>query len=527
MARSLIAFATTLMTLVGVLALPAQGIGATPDFDLLSGASVEARDFDVRSPMTSADARTTFFTTEQRLVARDRDRSDDLYVTRESRTRLVTIGSSAARSGGRVGLEAVSPDGRRAFFTSAARFVRADRDSRPDLYVSEGRDLRLVSTGSQDPPGEGPSYAYSPVTYSPGVRSVAFETNEPLSSEDRDKDSDVYVWAGGKARLASGAFRPSGCGGCFIVGGVSDDGASVVFSTAELSDRSDLDDWDAWRWTDGELELLADAPFASRDLNPPTSVSDGLSTVVFVTTDPLLAEDRDENDDVYVSRGGELDAVSISALADGEAEGDSSLSTEISADGRQFLFTTPDRLTAADDDDELDTYRWRDGEIDFFFDGAIQMPPDARSIPPQLSDDGSRVVFSSVERLSGDDADRGLDVYEATQGEAATLISDQQGAPGRLPVYLRAISDDFETVFVHTKGSLSPNDADPSQDVYRWSGGEFEGVSVRSADASRGSSELIGASPDGSSAVILTGESLSREDRDGGLEDVYLAELGR
>ena len=105
-----------------------------------------------------------------------------------------------------------------------------------------------------------------------------------------------------------------------------------------------------------------------------------------------------------------------------------------SADGSHAFFETDDRLVGADIDKQVDVYERSGGVTTLISTGpnggatgddylrADYAPDPAGPVLLAVSSDGSRVFFSTLERLSGEDQDNVSDIYER-HGNATTLIS--------------------------------------------------------------------------------------------------------
>jgi Tol biopolymer transport system component len=138
----------------------------------------------------------------------------------------------------------------------------------------------------------------------------------------------------------------------------------------------------------------------------------------------------------------------------------------------------------------------------------------------QMSDDGSRVVFRTAERLVASDTDTKQDIYERAGGRT-TLVS--AGGNGMSDADLRHLAPDGSRVTFSTRDALTADDTNAESDVYRWSGGQVQLISVGSGALGAG---YAGASPDGSRVYFTTQASLDAADTDA-MVDVYERSGGR
>jgi hypothetical protein len=167
----------------------------------------------------SDDGARVFFETAGALVPQDRDHGrTDVYEYAEGVTRLVSVG--ARRSNVRQSAEfaGASADGRRVFFGTRARLVRADRDSAVDIYERSGDSTRLVSTAARGARGGTSVYLLPrwrqllgwwpfghPFLNSLDGRRIFFSTRGSFAPQDRNPFQDIYGHFRGRTRLVSGS----------------------------------------------------------------------------------------------------------------------------------------------------------------------------------------------------------------------------------------------------------------------------------------------------------------------------------
>jgi hypothetical protein len=164
-----------------------------------------------------------------------------------------------------------------------------------------------------------------------------------------------------------------------------------------------------------------------------------------------------------------------------------------------------------------------------------------------ISDDGSRVVFSTSKRLAPTDTDDNVDIYEWSNGTITqvsigsingntAVCTPPRSDPVDCPAWFDSsrssserrlgASADGKTVLFWTNEALVSADTDSSGDVYQWSDGVTSLVSQGDTSGVNGvpydgPAYPGGLTRDGSVAFFQTGEDLSTTDHDGGLRDVY------
>jgi hypothetical protein len=191
----------------------------------------------------------------------------------------------------------------------------------------------------------------------------------------------------------------------------------------------------------------------------------------FKTTERLVPADADDQLDVYRRADGSTTLVSTGPTGgNGPFPVSAVFSRGISRDGTRVAFATRERLSADDTDDHVDLYERADGVT-----ALVSFGPaggngafDVDSVP-WMSSNGEAIVFITAERLTTDDTNSIQDVY-LRAGAQTTLISVGPDAPGT-QLWLVGISSDGQRVFFGTSRRLWSNDTDFLTDIYKWEDG--------------------------------------------------------
>ena len=140
-----------------------------------------------------------------------------------------------------------------------------------------------------------------------------------------------------------------------------------------------------------------------------------------------------------------------------------------------------------------------------------------------ISRDGSRVYFTTTERLVSADTDSSVDVYERSGGTTTTLISTGPiNGNGANDARFDGVSADGTRVFFDTSERLTSTDTDTGRDVYQRSGGTTTQLSIGPAGGNTGiDSFYAGSSTDGTKVFIVSYDKLTNDDTDDGRKDVY------
>jgi hypothetical protein len=329
------------------------------------GCTGEGLDPQFRS--TDESGNRAFFTTDERLASGDGDGGEsDVYVrdVAAETTELVSVAGTcppelASDQNCEPSFGGASADGSHVFFETNDRILGEDTDKFQDVYDWSEGVVSLSSTGPAGGNGEG-NVTFAGAT--PDGEAVLFETIEPLVAADTDSSQDVYQRTGGTTSLVSAG--EAGKGNLAFAASfewVSETGSgTVVFTTAEALTADDGDSFqDVYARSGGTTTLLSTGPEGGDgDFSAifADAAADG-SKVFFATVEPLVEEDLDSSQDVYV-RSGE-DTLLISG---GQIGGDGAFPAGlrgISETGSRAIFTTQERLTVDDDfAGEQDIYGW-------------------------------------------------------------------------------------------------------------------------------------------------------------------------
>ncbi len=135
--------------------------------------------------------------------------------------------------------------------------------------------------------------------------------------------------------------------------------------------------------------------------------------------------------------------------------------------------------------------------------------------PSGASSDGSKVFFTSDERLVPGDTDSRFDVYERSGGTTTRVSRGQIKGNGPFDAFFADASSDGSRVFFFTDEKLVSGDTDAFGDVYERSGGTTTRVSRGEVNGNGAFDAFFsGASSDGSRVFFSTFEPLAGGDTD-------------
>jgi hypothetical protein len=394
----------------------------------------------------SADGSVVFFTTNEPLDETDVDNAFDLYAYDRGtgKTELVSSAvpgctGSCGNGSGSANFGGSSENGDIVYFTTAESLAAQDGDPFQDVYRHNlGGDTALI-TPSGACPGLDCDAVFRGTTPSGG--SVFFQTTQPIDPADTDEaDSDLYAWSGGAVEFVS---RPDpACGGCVnehqpaTFSGSSADGAKVIFQTSEVlaggdgNSSTDVYVRDRGAETTTLVSAGGSCPLSACNAEYRAASADG-NLVFFQTAARLDPADTDNAVDLYVRdvEAETTDLVSApAATCAGCGHGDVDAKfAALAAGATKVFFSTSEQLTLNDEDGADDVYV---RELSGTPSTTIGTPSGVCPLAGEqcnaafegVSENGSRLFFSSAERLTGEDVDSESDVYERAGG-STRLIS--------------------------------------------------------------------------------------------------------
>jgi len=364
-----------------------------------------------------------------------------------------------------------SPDGSRVVFSSLFPLVTSDTDSCTgpppfgcvDVYERSGGVTTLLSTG---PAGGNGDFHVEYRGASTDLTKVFFVSSESLVPGDTDGQQDIYQRSGGVTTLIS--TGPAGGNSpdySAYWAGASPDGSRVYFTTDEPLVSGDTDDCgfvppgctDVYQRAGGTTTLVSTGPRNANGANYAQYVgaaADG-SHVIFSSDAALVTGDHDSNLDLYDRSAG-----TTTLLSTGPSGGNDAIDAygwHVSNDGTRVVFTTDESLVSADSDSQTDMYEHSSAGTSLVSTGPAggngaytAGPVQYGSLPMVVaSDDGSRIFYITRESLVAADTDDCVD--QSSAGEP----------PGCWDIYQRSGG---QTTLVSTAavGANTRNDATPT-----------------------------------------------------------------
>ena len=339
--------------------------------------------------------------------------------------------------------------------------------------------------------------------------------------------------------------------------GNSADGSRAFFSTADKVLPGDTDtrrdiyersyDAAAEGYVTRQVSLGPAGGNSAYDAQYLANAGPGGDKVFFLTGERLVAADHDNATDLYmrdlatntttlVSAGDP----SCAASGCGEANlpADSVPGGGVAAEGNLVFFVSSERLSSQDSDSSGDIYvrNLSAGTTTLVSAGdpSCSGSCGAGTQPSfflAASADGTRVTFTTHEKLAEGDEDGVDDIYQRNLSTAKTKLVSAPGVctlteAECAPVY-EGSSSDGSHVFFETREQLDSGDSDELQDVYDWSGGTAVLASTASGSGDgTHNAHFVGSSADGKEVFFATAERLDESADTDSAEDIYVRREG-
>jgi hypothetical protein len=334
------------------------------------------------------------------------------------------------------------------------------------------------------------------------------------------------------------------------------DGACSFETTTPLvpADTNNLPDVYE-RTLDGQIKLISvDANGHAGGGGIDWASADG-SRVIFSSDARLTSDDTDSEGDIYERSGGVTTLLTPGTsssllpklLPDGTSPWRSVYFLKASKDASHVFFESDEPLVPEDKDHgAIDVYERTNGKTILVSTSAQQPNQFARASLVGISTDGTRALIGTQEPLTpdpcGPDSTNGCYEIFEREGDATTLVSTwdvgnegQYGIEWASADLNRLIFDSAQSLVATDRDVCSGSPVGGCGDLYESDNGALTLLSTGPTDDQGdcrilrgygpGCSEFVGASPDASAVYFQTNQSLTPDDTDGGLNDVYVSSI--
>jgi len=302
-------------------------------------------------------------------------------------------------------------------------------------------------------------------------------------------------------------------------------GVLVLLALAVLAGPRSLDAQATYTLvTPGTAAQDAGAAFSFRSTS-----ADG-SKVFFLTAEALVASDQDTARDLYMAEGGVVTLLSGSTTGQVNHIPVTARRLPRNGLGDRVLFSTTERLVAADVDATEDVYEASGGTVRLRTGGVANVPaqlPEGGDGDYGVSDDLSRIFFLTTEAIPGTgDTDSEQDIYMEENG-VITLLTGGASPTGAQVTY-EGNSPSGDALYFSTAEALTASDLDTTSDLYRVRNGVLSLITPAGNNPVGADASFDGASVDGSRVIFTTADRIlpgPGEDEDIN-EDCYMWTAG-
>jgi Tol biopolymer transport system component len=394
------------------------------------------------------------------------------------RTERASVGNHEQQASGRSFMFSVSGNGRYVVFdSSAANLVRGDTNGAEDVFLRDRRTqtTRRVSVSSSGKQGDLSSSNPSISDDGRWITFVSDATN--LVPNDTNEFSDLFlrdVWTGTTRRIAH--LEPSGGQDRPLWNGtISADGRSVVLSARDPLLPQDTNDHDDIYVIDLPSETIS-------MITPPEADDASYGQVVSATgryvtfgswATNLVSGDTNSTFDVFLHDRTAGTTVRVSLTGDGQQIAGHSGGPAVSADGRYVIFTSEDPdIVPGDTHPGPDVFLrdLRSGTTTMVSVTSAGTPGNDNSSSADISPDGRYVVFGSwATDLVAQDTNAWYDVFvrDLRTGRTSLVSVSTAGTQGNLGGENGNISTDGRHVAFNSSSSdLVPGDTTDNVDVF-------------------------------------------------------------
>jgi Tol biopolymer transport system component/subtilisin-like proprotein convertase family protein len=500
----------------------------------------------------SSDGRyIAFASSASNLVANDTNGQADVFVRDRiaGTTTLVSQTSNGnAGNGGSYSPSPFSSTGRIIFASSASDLSANDANGAADVFVYDATTNTNTLVSQRDPAlppsvSGGGSSSTSPNSLSTDGRYVVFTSVAGnLVANDSNNAQDVFLRdrTTGITTLISRTSTGSSGNSYSDQPSISSDGRYVVYvssaSNLVAGDNNSTSDVFSYDRVMGTTTLVSHTNTGTSGNNVSNSAvisSDGRFIAFGSSGSDLVANDSNNQYDVFVWDRQTSNVTLVSHTSTGSSSNGYSYPTSISNDGRYVVFSsTASNLVTGDGNSAADVFLW-DRQID-----TINLVSRASTGSsgisqfdrPVISGDGNYVVFASnANNLVTGDGNGAADVFlwERQTGNVTLVSRTSTGNSGNSSSTAPVISHDGRYVaFASEASNLTAGDSNFTTDVYVYDR-QTNTVKLISHTNTGSSGNSYATAPvmsaDGQYIVFSSGASnLASSDINGGSADVFL-----
>ena len=385
----------------------------------------------------------------------------------------ISIASNGTESNGYSSGVSIGDDGRYIIFSSdATNLVPNDTNNSTDTFIYDrsNKTVELINIAPNDTQANAP---VSIGSISGNSRYITFASSASnLVANDTNGQRDIFVYDRIEkiTELISVATDGTQANDLNLFSAISDDGRYVAFESMatnlvanDTNGQRDIFVYDRIEKITELISVATDGTQANNHASLDSISDDGRYITFSSNATNLVANDTNEQSDVFIYDRNAKTTERISIATDGTQANGSSQFSSISGDGRYVAFESMASNLVADDTNGLDDIFVYDRNaktterISVAINGA---QPNGYSYGASISDDGRYIAFvSEADNLVVDDTNERADIFVYDRVEKSTKSFDGNSFP--------SISGNGEyVVFNSDLDDLVVNDTNQAGDVF-------------------------------------------------------------
>ncbi|MCP4965416.1 MAG: hypothetical protein GY926_09290 [bacterium] len=471
-----------------------------------------ARGPSVQSDVSADGNIIVYRSTATNLVVGDTNRAYDIFlydVTTDTTTR-VSVASDGTQADSSGHEPAVSADGGTVVYQSYATNLVPEYTSGhySQIYaydVASGTTTRVSITSDG---GEARGGSSSDPAISADGATIVYESRATnLVADDTNGDHDIYAYdvSTGTTTRVSVASDGTQANDDSDYAAISADGSMIVYESAATNlvadDTNGFQDVFAYDVGTGATTLVSvagDGTQADSPSNYPAVSGDGGTIVYSSGGSNLAAGDTNAASDIFAHDVATGSTTRISVDSDGTQANDSSYVVSISGDGDTVAFLSDaSNLVSGDTNHVFDIFVY---DVTTATTIRVSVASDGtqandKSYHPEVSDDGSTVVYSSpaANLVPGDTDGRDIFSFDIASGTTRIISTPIESDTPNGSSFDPAISEDGDTVaYASDATDLIPGDTNMHTDIFAY-------------DVPTGSTTRISVAGDGTQANGISG----------------------
>jgi Tol biopolymer transport system component len=346
----------------------------------------------------------------------------------------------------------LSGDGAKVAYTTGAflsDIVGTTTGSGIELFDVAASEATVVTSA----PLPSSAFESGNVTLNEDGSKIVFDSNADLTGHNADRSHELFLYAaaaGSLTQLTDATGRHS------VTGNISGDGTKIAFrSHANLTGENADHNFEVFLYNvgTGDLSQLTDTT-GSADVGVRSITHEG-TKIAFHSQANLTGENADGNYEVFLYDTVAGTVVQVTNTVGGRRSG--SESPSLTGDGTKLAFDSTGNLTGQNADANREIFLFDVLSSTFT---QVTLSDSGENESPSISDDGTKIAFSSTANLTGDNADGNTEIYlfDAATNQI-TQVTDGGGEQA-------SISDDGTRISFRSSADLTGQNPDGNAEIF-------------------------------------------------------------